>query len=94
MAHKLFWKEINLTWNDQTVYYHYSILKDNVEHDVHDILASNSNVTYVHNAEHTRHLDLLISNFDQYLLSGAELKTLNVFNSMTNNFDTQLLNPK
>ena len=72
MAHKLFWKEINLTWNDQTVYYHYPLLKDNVEHDVHDILAPNSNVTYVHNAGHTRHLDLLISNFDQYMICGAE----------------------
>ena len=67
MAHISFWKDMNHTLNDQTVYYHYNpLLKDNIEHDVHDILASNSNVTYVHNAEHTRHLDLLISNFDQY----------------------------
>ena len=32
--------------------YHYPLLlKDNIEHDVHDILASNNNVTYVHNAD-------------------------------------------
>ena len=47
MAHISFWKDMNHTLNDQTVYYHYNpLLKDNIEHDVHDILASNSNVTY------------------------------------------------